>query len=125
MTCYEDSLWEETVSLLKKNGKSWGDVECVHIGDKRMCKETFEKYARRIAYDRGYGLNWIALDLKLYGDDFVVIRQEYDGAEWWEFIPTRAPSKYEPTEDPRELLDHLCFCKDILDAINDEQENLK
>lgn len=117
MPRYEDSLWEETVSLLKKNGKSWDDVECVHIGDKRMCKETFEKYARRIAYDRGYGLSWIALDLKLYGDDFVVIRRE--------FIPTRAPSKYEPTEDPRELLDHLCFCKDILDAINDEQENLK
>lgn len=125
MTRYEDSLWEETVSLLKENGKSWGDVECVHIGDRRMRKETFEKYARRIDYDRGHGLNWIALDLKLYGDDFVVIRQEYDGAEWWEFIPTRAPSKYETTEDPRELLDHLCLCKYILDAINDEQENLK
>lgn len=102
---YLSNLWEETIVGLVNNDKLWDDVCFVGIGDKRMSKEDFKKYAKEINYDAGYGLNEISLELKLYGSGFVMIREEYDGAEWWRFINTEPPEKYETTNDKYELFD--------------------
>ena len=87
------TLWEETLAALKENGKEWDNVYWICIGDKRMYKSDFEKHAKKILYKP-----W-----NLYGLKFMLIRQEYDGSEWWAFLETEPPGEYTMTDDPRTL----------------------
>lgn len=53
-------------------------------GDKfQITKENFEKVAKTTNYDKELGLDYIALDLKITGKDFVMIRNGYN-EEYWE-----------------------------------------
>lgn len=100
------SLWEETLDALKKNGKSWGDVTDIRIGDKLMPKDDFEKHAKALVYEPWcYGGNTVSLKLRMYGDGFVLFRQEYDGSEWWELLGTRPVETDEIATEFRDLLD--------------------
>ena len=78
------NLVEETISFLKKHGKKWSDVVGVCGNDFQITKEQFLELADK-RYDSGYGGNEVALDLKVVGKDFWLERNEYDGAEWWEY----------------------------------------
>lgn len=99
------SLWEETLAALKENGKEWDDVYWVCIGNKRMYKADFKKYAEEICYRPWlYGGHTINLDLRLYGLKFMMIRNEYDGSEWWSFLETEPPSEYTMTNNKSDLL---------------------
>jgi len=63
---------------------------------------AFEKLAKKINYDAGYGGEQIATDLVVVGEGFWLERAEYDGSEWWEF--KTFPKKAKKTEPTREML---------------------
>lgn len=86
------NLWEETIEKLEDNGHKWEDVNFISVDDFSITKDNFKEVAIKTDYDNGFGSQIIAYDLKLYGNDFVMIRLEYDGSEWWGFISTR-PNK--------------------------------
>lgn len=80
------NLLEETIEALKENGKSPADVEWVGVRDDHYeTWEEFEKKAKDINYDNGYGFEMINTDLVVVGKDFWLERFEYDGSEWWVF----------------------------------------
>ena len=82
------TFWEETVAKLEENGKTFDDVEWIGGDDFEITKENFKNISH-FCYDSGYGGQEVARDLKLVGKDFIMIRGEYDGSEWWEFIKTK------------------------------------
>lgn len=81
--CDKTNLWEETIADLEENGKKWEDVEFVCTDDYVLV--NFEKEAKEIYYDSGYGGAEIPMNLKVVGSDFWMERHEYDGSEWWEY----------------------------------------
>lgn len=84
------NLWEETIYVLKENGKTFEDVLFIQGQDFKVTKENFEIVAKKTNYDSGFGAQRVATDLVLVGDDWWIERAEYDGSEWWEYksIPT-------------------------------------
>lgn len=98
------TLWDETIDVLLKYDKSWDDVVAVETELRRISKEDFNRYASKIVYDRDYGLDYIDPTLKVIGNDFVMVREEYDGKEWWRFISTQ-PKRDKPSEHI--VVDHL------------------
>lgn len=87
------NLWKETVKNLEENGKSFDDVVIICGNDFQITKENFEIVAKQTDYDNGYGGQEVAQDLKIIGNGFVMVRNEYDGSEWWEFIPNEGIPK--------------------------------
>lgn len=85
------SLWQETLDALSEHGKTWDDVLFVGIGrEKQMLRSVFEGLAKALFYRPWcYGGNLIDTNLQLYGEDFILTRQEYDGSEWWAFYHTK------------------------------------
>ncbi len=79
------NLWEETIELLKENGKTFDDVLFIQGIDFKITKENFESVAKKTDYDSGFGAQRVATDLVLVGDDWWIERAEYDGSEWWEY----------------------------------------
>ena len=80
------NLWKETICDLAENGKTWDDVICVCCDDFKITKSQFEKLANR-EYNDGYGGVEVAQDLMVVGADFWLERHQYDGSEWWDYIP--------------------------------------
>ena len=80
------NLWNETIEKLKNKGKSWKDVERVGSPDGYISKMLFEKLAKKTEYDDGFGGQEVATDLTIQGKGFIMIREEYDGSEWWKFL---------------------------------------
>lgn len=81
------NLWVETIETLRINGKEWKDVLKVGTKEGYISKELFEKLAKETDYYDGYGASKIAEDLIIEGKGFRLIRREYDGSEWWDYIP--------------------------------------
>lgn len=77
------NLWKETVAKLEKHGKTVADIKFVQTYRGRI--ENFEELAKNIDYDDGYGCLQIEPSLVIVGDDWWLERDEYDGAEWFEF----------------------------------------
>ena len=48
-------------------------------------------YDEKTNYDEGWGSQEISEDLKIIGKDFIIVRNEYDGSEWWDFISLIKP----------------------------------
>ena len=80
------NLWEETIEVLENEGNSWEDVIRVGTEDGYIDKDLFKKLAKETNYDNGYGAVEIAEDLIIEGKGFRMIRGEYDGSEWWDYI---------------------------------------
>ena len=87
------NLLQETLDVLKENGKTEDDV--LWVGDDFIddnyhvitCKTTWDNF-KQIAdfeYDDCYGSSHISLGLIIVGNDFWLERQEEEGNEWWEF----------------------------------------
>lgn len=79
------NLWKETIQVLKENNKLFDDVNIICGNDFQITKENFMEIAQKTDYDSGYGGQEVARDLKIIGNNFMMIRNEYDGSEWWEF----------------------------------------
>lgn len=114
------NLRRETISFLKKHGKKWSDVVGVCGNDFQITKEQFLKLADKI-YDSGYGVNEVAIDLKVVGKDFWLERYEYDGAEWWEYkeIPNLSALPIKKVDRIICDEDH-CFAYSIAELNKDE-----
>ena len=110
---YNMNLWDETVEKLQENGFTFDDVLFIYGEDFQISKEDFEKVAKTTVYYDGYGSQEIASDLTLLGNDFVMFREEYDGAEWWRiiFIGNRIPKKLVTG------IDKLTGCWDTMQGI--------
>lgn len=81
------NLWTETIETLGTNGKDWEDV--LRIGTKKgyINKNLFKRLAKETEYDNSYGASKVAEDLIIEGKNFRLVRGEYDGSEWWDYIP--------------------------------------
>lgn len=78
------NLLQETLEFLSDNSRKPEDVEWVG-GDTFWF--TWDEFAALadVEYDKGYGSQEVASDLIIWGDDFRLVRAEYEGSEWWEF----------------------------------------
>lgn len=85
------NLLKETQNILSTNEKTFDDLIVAAGKDFKFPISEFIKLAN-IEYDDGYGWSEVATDLVLIGRDFWLERNDYDGAEWWEF---KTPPKYE------------------------------
>lgn len=80
------NLWTETIETLRINGKDWEDVLRVGTKEGYISKDLYKKLSRDTDYDNGYGASKVAEDLIIEGKGFRMVREEYDGNEWWNFI---------------------------------------
>lgn len=83
------NLLEETITALFENGRTSGDVHTIEVGGHEYSWDEFEDVAASTDYDPGFGETEINRTLKLYGNGWILIRNGYDGSEWWEFHSTR------------------------------------
>ena len=96
---------EETQKAVEGSGHKTEDVMFIgsNDGKYRMTWEKFSKLAN-FEYDRGYGIQRIAIDLIIYfNDGSYITRGEYDGAEWWEYNTPKLFSMGDRYEDFDEL----------------------
>lgn len=54
----------------------------------QLQKKILNKSQKKTTYDSGYGKSEVAEDLVIVGDGWWLERNEYDGAEWWEYKET-------------------------------------
>ena len=87
------NLLKETLEILEKNNKTFNDIEHIVIineyDSEKNCvipKEDYLRIAEITDYHNGYGGTEIDMGLMLLGKDFRLVRSEYDGAEWFDFI---------------------------------------
>ena len=83
------NLLEETEDIIKHSGYQPNNI--IFIGSlssgHRCTWDEFCKLAN-FDYDAGYGGQEISDDLRVIFDDYTyLIRREYDGSEWWEYVP--------------------------------------
>lgn len=78
------NLLEETIDFLERYGKVPEDVLWVGNYIIYFDWENFRE-ASNFEYDDGYGTQEIDPSLKVVGKDWWLERDEYDGAEGWEF----------------------------------------
>lgn len=91
------NLWQETLDALKHYGKTFDDVIVVYGREFTIPKENFIEVAKKTEYYEGHGHQNVAEDLRILGHGFIMIRGEYDGAEWWEYIDVTTVPKKEKT----------------------------
>lgn len=84
-----DNLLQETIEILNTNNLKLSDIDYISNYENgnylEWSVEQFIKEANEINYDGGYGITKICTTLKIIGKDWWLERNEYDGAEWWEF----------------------------------------
>ena len=83
----------ELQNKLKEINKSLEDIKCFNIIHSEICCEQ-SKVIKGInlnlddldfEYDEGYGSQHL-FGIILFNDGSWIIREEYDGSEWWEYI---------------------------------------
>ena len=82
------NLYDETVETLSLYDKTISDIE--YIGSIRTKINTNKalELMKKTNYDSGFGGQEIACNLMINGNGFIMIRGEYDGSEWWNYIQT-------------------------------------
>lgn len=81
---YGINLKNETIEVLKENGKTKDDIVWIGNEEFRIPNNAFWMLANR-NYDNGYGGPEVAGDLLIVGQNWWLERHEYDGSEWWEY----------------------------------------
>ena len=82
------NLLKETIDILEKHGRTLADIEFFTNGEYDTSVGEFVELARDFYYEEGYGTNYINDKLVGVGVGFILIREEYDGAEWWRYVDT-------------------------------------
>ena len=85
------NLFEETRDAFKQHGIEWDDIIWVGGNDFEIPLRDFVRLAKETDYDEGYGAQYIASDLTIITSHGRLVREEYDGLEWWKFIPSTVP----------------------------------
>lgn len=83
----EQNLLQETLEVLRENGKTAADVKWCGSEKTWFTWDEFASVAN-VEYDSGYGSQKVAKDLVIVGSNWWLERHEYDGSEWWEFKTT-------------------------------------
>ena len=89
------NLLKETLEDIESAKKSIEDIRYIGLSDGSYCCdwEDFEKIAD-FEYDNGWGGEEIKSNLIIVFKDLSrMIRQEYDGSEWWIHVPAENPRK--------------------------------
>ena len=100
-----DNLFTELEECLEDNGYKLADIYFVYGNDYQITLDNFIEVAKKTKYDGGYGGQEVASDLCIRGKGFLIIRGEYDGSEWFEFISLKVPEeivKITKLTDPNE-----------------------
>ena len=82
------NLKQETLQLMSKNGMGIEDIAYISNRDfdQSVPVDEFFRSADR-EYDNGHGLREVNLDMIIvFTNGDRMMRQEYDGSEWWEYI---------------------------------------
>lgn len=82
---------EETRDSIEESGHTPGDIEFIGNRNRTLSLGGWDGFAKAIdkKYDDDYGLNEVTDDLAIFFKDHsVMFRHEYDGTEWWEYIPS-------------------------------------
>jgi len=109
------NLLEETLGILRRNGKTPADVHWVGCEHFWFTWDEFEELARNADYNCDYGSAEVAEDLMVVGDGWWLERNEYDGNEWWEF--KQLPKKPEYHYIPKALTIHQAKEKREIEVI--------
>lgn len=109
------NLYQETLNVLEYNEKTFDDVLVICGEDFTISKENFIEVAKVTEYHNGYGGQEVAKDLKILGNGFIMIRGEYDGSEWWDYIDSVSIPTQEIT-----ITKLAGGCWDTLAEINDK-----
>ncbi|MFU2163851.1 hypothetical protein ACMZ6Z_03430 [Streptococcus pluranimalium] len=118
------NLWEETIEVLKKHGKTFDGVRFIQSNDFKITKENFEKVAKKTNYDSGYGSANVATDLVVVGKNWWLERGEYDGAEWWNY--KESPKQVNEVREISQLSGRLWPTLEELNSLkNPMQERLE
>lgn len=87
----DPNFLEETKDEIEESGHTTDDIEFIGNRNRTISLGGWEGFAKAIdrVYDSGYGGNEVVDDLAIFFKDHSVMsRHEYDGAEWWEYIPS-------------------------------------
>ena len=85
------NLLSETIHVLNEHNKDLYDIKWIGCDEFCISMLDFITLSRNLDYDDGFGSTEIAQDLKIVGNNFVMVRSEYDGSEWWDFINLSEP----------------------------------
>ena len=109
-------LYDETVETLSFYDKTIADIE--YIGSTRTKINTNKalELMKKTNYDSGFGGQEIASNLMIKGNGFIMIRGEYDGSEWWDYMQTD-PSLPKVERDIKSFKTDMGW--DTLEEIND------
>ena len=81
------NLLKETEYKLAERKYTLKDIAWGCIQNKLFSADEFIEVAKKIDYDSGFGAQEINPTLQLtLTDGTMLIREEYDGSEWWRFV---------------------------------------
>lgn len=89
-------ICDEIISKLEELSLTVNDIEFISMEVKENSKQyailtwqKFESQYIRFFYDNGLGSQEINPTLTIYTKDYIFYRREYDGGEWFEYVPTK------------------------------------
>lgn len=88
-------ICDEIISKLEELSLTAQDIEFISMEIKNNSKQyviltwqEFESQYSRLSYDNGLGSQEINPKLNIYTKNYIFYRREYDGGEWFEYVPT-------------------------------------
>ncbi len=98
------TLCDETMETMHASGIALEDVLYVETTHHRCTIDQFLDVASTIVYNSGHGLREISASLRIVGETFIMVRNEYDGAEWWEVHQLGCHKPWTDCIDRRDVL---------------------
>lgn len=111
----DPNFLEETKDEIEESGHTTDDIEFIGNRNRTISLGGWEGFAKAIdrTYDDDFGNAEVAGDLAIFFKDHsVMFRHEYDGAEWWEYIPSSESNRKPPVVvlDPVKAWVHPSEC---------------
>lgn len=111
----DHNFLEETKTVIEGSGHTTDDIEFIGNRNRTISLGGWEGFAKAIdrTYYNSYGNAEVAGDLAIFFKDHsVMFRHEYDGAEWWEYIPSSESNREPPVAvlDPVKAWVHPSEC---------------
>ena len=110
------NLYDETVETLSLYDKTISDIESIGSIRTKINTNKALELMKKTNYDSGFGGQEIACNLMINGNGFIMIRGEYDGSEWWNYIQTD-PSLPQVEREVKSFKTDMGW--DTLEEIND------
>lgn len=95
----DHNFLEETKDEIEGSGHTTDDIEFIGNRNRTISLGGWEGFSKAIdrTYYNSYGNAEVAGDLAIFFKDHsVMFRHEYDGAEWWEYIPSSESHRKPP-----------------------------